>query len=136
MIAAMSPELLLLLLLTGLVALVPVRRLHQGGWSSGALFSAWIVYAVGLFLGMRFPGLARFLLPVVAIGFVAPYALGERRLAALARLFGARPAAPRPVIDVTPRPSPGLPSPDGRAPVSRPSSSRRWRRRPPVEDRD
>ncbi len=127
----MGPELILLLLLSGLVALIPVRRLHEAGWSAGSLFSAWSLYALGLFAGMRFPGLARFLLPVVAIAFVAPYIAGPRRLATLGRLLGARREAPHVIIDVTPRPAPELPNPDGEA---RPT--RRGRRKPPVEDRD
>jgi hypothetical protein len=130
MIGAMSPELLLLLLLTGLAAMFPVRRLHAAGWSPGALFTAWILYTLGLFAGMRFPGLARYLLPVVAIGVVAPFALGPQRLATLGRLFGPRRAPAPTIIDVTPKPAPGLPGPDGPAP------SRRGRRKPPVEDRD
>lgn len=134
MIRAMSPELLLLLLLTSLAAMIPIRRLHQAGWTASSLLTAWLLYAVGLFAGMRVPGLARFLLPVVAIGFVLPFVLGERRLATLARLFGARREAPRVVIDVTPRPAPGLTGPDAEA-ADRPAT-RRGRRKPPVEDRD
>jgi hypothetical protein len=134
MIAAMSPEMIFLFLLSALLAMLPVRRLHEAGWSSGSLFTAWLVYALGLFLGMRFLGLARFLVPVVAVAFAAPFLAGPRRLAAIGRLFRAR-QAPRTVIDVTPRPSPGLPGPDeGSGPPA--SASRRGRRRPPVEDRD
>jgi len=136
MIGAMSPELLLLLLLTCLAAMIPVRRLHEAGWSANSLFTAWFLYAVSLFAGMRFPGLARFLLPVVAIAFVAPYVVGPRRLAALGRLFGARREAPRVVIDVTPKPAPGLPGTDGASPSASSSPARRGRRKPPVEDRD
>jgi len=127
----MGPELILLLLLSGLVALVPVRRLHEAGWATGSLFTAWFLYALGLFAGMRVPALARFLLPVVAIAFVAPYVAGPRRLAALGRLFGARRETPPVIIDVTPRPAPGLPGPDGEVPAPR-----RSRRKPPVEERD
>ena len=132
----MPPDLLLLLLLTCLVAMIPVRRLHEARWSAGSLFTAWCLYALGLFVGMRFPGLARYLLPVMAIAFVAPFVAGPRRLAVLGRLFGARREAPRVVIDVTPKPAPGLPGPDA-APTSKASSPlRRGRRKPPVEDRD
>ncbi len=128
----MGPELILLLLLAGFVALLPVRRLHEGGWATGSLFTAWFLYALGLFAGMRFPGVARFLLPVVALAFVAPYVAGPRRLAALGRLLGTRREAPPVIIDVTPRPAPGLPgAQDGDV---RPP--RRGRRKPPVEDRD
>jgi hypothetical protein len=127
----MGPELILLLLLSGLVALLPVRRLHEAGWATGPLFTAWFLYALGLFAGMRLPGLARFLLPVVAIAFVAPFVAGPRRLAALGRLFGARPAAPHPIIDVTPPSAPGLPGPAGQVP-----EPPRRRRKPPVEERD
>jgi hypothetical protein len=134
MIGAMSPELLFLFILSALVAMLPVRRLHEAGWSSGSLFTAWLLYALGLFLGMRNPALARFLVPVVAVAFAAPFLAGPRRLAAFGRLFRAR-TAPRPVIDVTPRPAPGLPGPDGGPGSPRPAS-RRGRRRPPVEDRD
>jgi hypothetical protein len=134
MIGAMSPELIFLFLLSALLAMLPVRRLHEAGWASGSLFTVWLLYALGLFLGMRVLALARFLVPVLAVAFAAPFLAGPRRLAALGRLFRAHPA-PRPVIDVTPRPAPGLPGPDtgSAAPAS---ASRRGRRRPPVEDRD
>ncbi len=130
-----------MLLLVMLAALIPVRRLSVAGWSAGALFTAWVVYAVGLFVGLRLPGLARFVLPVMIIAFVLPFVAGPERLA---RLLGRRRA--RPVINVTPPPAPGLGEPQEAAPQTttdpggRPSQ--RWApgrpgrtRRPPEEER-
>jgi hypothetical protein len=105
MIGAMPPAIVAMLLLVMLVALIPVRRLSVAGWSTGSLFSAWVLYSVGLFVGLRLPGVARFVLPVLIIAFVLPFVAGPERLT---RLFGRR----RPhVINVTPPPAPGLAEP-------------------------
>jgi hypothetical protein len=149
MIGGMSPALLAMLLLVMLAALVPVRRLSVAGWSGGALFTAWVVYAVGLFVGLRLPGLARFVLPVMLVAFVLPFVAGPERLA---RLLGGR--RTRPVINVTPPPAPGLAEPKEAAPAAPRTTqspkaggpggrpSQRWApgrpgrsRRPPEEER-
>lgn len=109
----MSPLLIALLLFAMFVALIPVRRLAAAGWSAGSLFTTWTFYSLGLFAGLRFPGLASFVLPVLVVAFVLPFVAGPERLA---RLLGRRQRLPV-VIDVTPRPAPGLAAPP--APVDR-----------------
>jgi hypothetical protein len=101
----MPPALVAMLLLVMLAALIPVRRLSVAGWSAGALFTAWVLYSLGLFVGLRVPGLSRFVLPVLIVAYVLPFVAGPERLT---RLFGRR----RPsVINVTPPPAPGLAAP-------------------------
>lgn len=106
----MSPALLLMLLLAGLVALIPVWRLHVAGWPARSLFTAWVVLAVGIFVAVRFPGPFRLLIPVLVLAYVAPFVAGPERLA---RVLGSRRETPGVIIDVTPRPVPGLPEPPG-----------------------
>ena len=113
----MSPALLLILLVAGLVAMIPVWRLRAAAWSAQSLFTAWVVYAIGIFVAVRFPGPVRFLIPVLVLAYVAPFVAGPERLA---RILGGRREPPGVIIDVTPRPAPGLPEPPG----SR--RSRRW----------
>jgi hypothetical protein len=101
----MPPAIVAMLLLVMLAALVPVRRLSVAGWSTGSLFTAWALYSVGLFVGLRFPGVSRVVLPVLIVAYVLPFVAGPERLT---RLFGRRRP---PVINVTPPPAPGLPGP-------------------------
>jgi len=115
MIAAMNPGLILLLLVACVVALMPVWRLHQAGWPSGTLLWIWIGYVAAIFIAVRIPGPARFLLPVIILAFVAPFVAGPERLS---RVLHLRRQSRRPIIDVTPRPAtdrprpaPGLPQP-------------------------
>src|ERR1700693_5586855 len=115
----MSPAILLILLVAGLLALLPVWRLHQAGWPAGTLLSAWVMYALGIFVGVRFPSAGRFLLPIVVLAFVAPFVVGPERMA---RVFRGRRPTPGVVIDVTPRPAPGLPAPTAKA-ESQPSTA-------------
>jgi hypothetical protein len=104
----MSPALLLFLLVAGLLALLPVWRLYHAGWPPRMLLAAWALYSLGIFVGMRFPGPFRLLLPVIIVAYVAPFVAGPERLA---RVLRGRQPAPGVIIDVTPRPSPGLPEP-------------------------
>ena len=102
MIRCMSPGLLLVLLVAVLLALLPVWRLQRRRLASGRRWStAWLVYALAIFLVVRVPGPARFLLPILVLAFVAPFVAGPERLA---RVLGRRDPAARPVIDVTPSP--------------------------------
>lgn len=124
----MSPALLLTILLAALLATVPVRRLHQAGWTSGALLTSWFVYVALIVAGVDVGAGARYLLPVLVVLFVLPYAAGQARLEKVGRLLGARPrSVARPVINVTP-PDAGEPGPAEPAP-------RRRGRKPPVEYR-
>jgi hypothetical protein len=98
---------LLVFLLAGLLALIPVWRLRVAGWPPAWLFASWVTYAVLILLVMRFAAVTRFVLPVLVILYVAPFVAGPERLA---RLLGRRAVEPpRPVIDVTPKPPPAIP---------------------------
>jgi hypothetical protein len=104
----MNPGLLLLVLAACLLALLPVWRLRVAGWPARWLLVAWLAYAVAIVVAVRFASAFRFLLPVLVLAFVAPFVAGPERLARVLRTR----LATRPVIDVTPRPAPGLPDPD------------------------
>jgi hypothetical protein len=100
--------LILVVLLAGLLALVPVWRLRVAGWPPTWLFASWVAYGVLILLVMRFVGVTRFVLPVLVVLYVAPFVAGPERLA---RIFGRqRTEPPRTVIDVTPKPPPALPA--------------------------
>lgn len=108
----MSPAFLLTFLVATLLALVPVWRLHVAGWPLRSLFTAWVVYAAAIFAAVRFPGPVRFLVPVLVLAYVAPFVAGPERLS---RVLNGRRREPHGiVIDVTPRPAPGLPEPPAR----------------------
>jgi hypothetical protein len=103
----MSPALLLFLLLAALLALLPVWRLRVAGWPWRALVTAWIAYGLCILVVIRFPIASRFLVPILVLAFVAPFVAGPERLSRVLR--GRK--RPRPVIDVTPNPPPGLTEP-------------------------
>ena len=74
------------------------------------------------------PARFRFLLPILVLAYVAPFVAGPERLARVLR--GRRREEPA-VIDVTPKPAPGLPEPepepppaDGDAPDDAPGEPR------------
>ena len=117
MIRAMPAAVLLVFLLAGLLALVPVWRLRAAAWPPAWLFASWVTYAVLILLVMRFAGVTRFVLPILVVAYVAPFIAGPERLAKL--LGGRRAEAPRPVIDVTPKPPPSLPPADRRRSTGR-----------------
>jgi len=130
----MSPVLLLIALIAGLLALLPVWRLHRAGWPASSLLTAWVLYSLGIFVGMRFPGPFRLLLPIIIVAYVAPFVAGPERLARLLR--GHRPE-PGVIIDVTPRPAPGLPEPPRRGSPGespRPGSQRTMTPDDPADD--
>jgi hypothetical protein len=104
----MSPAFALTFLVAGLLALLPVWRLHRAGWPAGSLFTAWVVYALGVFIGVRFPGPFRLVLPILVLAYLAPFVAGPERLS---RVLGGRRPDRGVIIDVTPRPAPGLPEP-------------------------
>jgi hypothetical protein len=107
-----NPALIALFLVATLVALLPVWRLRIAGWSRGALVTAWLLYALGIFLAVRFAGPMRFLVPILVVAYVAPFIAGPERLA---RVLGRRtPAGPPPIKNVTPSAPPVLP--DSHAP--------------------
>jgi hypothetical protein len=104
----MSPGLVLLLLVAFLVAMLPVWRLRLAGWPAKWLLAAWLGYAVAIILAVRFAAGFRFLLPILVLAYVAPFVAGPERLARVLR--GRRRGEPV-IIDVTPKPAPGLPEP-------------------------
>ncbi len=104
----MSAVLLLIGLVAGLLALLPVWRLHRAGWPVRHLVTAWVLYSLGIFAAMRFPGTLRLLVPIIIVAYVAPFVAGPERLTHLLR--GRQPERGV-IIDVTPRPAPGLPEP-------------------------
>ena len=106
---AMSPVLLLIVLVAALLALIPVWRLRVAGWRASWLLAAWAGYALAIFIGIRLPVATRFLLPILVLAYVAPFVAGPERLN---RFAGPRREPPRPIIDVTPRPPTALPGPD------------------------
>ena len=117
-----NPVLIALFLVAALVALLPVWRLRIAGWSRGALVTAWLLYALGIFLAVRFAGPMRFLLPILVVAYVAPFIVGPERLA---RVMGRRmPAEPPPIKNVTP-PTPLVPP---ELPDSRPTDDARGER--------
>ena len=55
--AMLSPLLLLIVLVAGLIALMPVWRLRVAGWPTRWLVAAWLAYAVLIFVAVRLPAL-------------------------------------------------------------------------------
>ena len=82
----MAPALILVLLLAGLVALVPVWRLHTARWPTSWLVAAWIMYAVTILAAMRFGPASRFIIPILVVAYLAPFVTVRD---GLARLLGA-----------------------------------------------
>jgi hypothetical protein len=96
--------LLLILALIGVIALlvlIPTRRLHLAGWSQRALIVYFLaMLGLGLLVA-ELRGPARFLVPILVIGYLAPFVVASE---GMARLMGRQPK--RPVVrDVTPPPS-------------------------------
>jgi hypothetical protein len=125
----MSPALILMFIAAALLATVPVRRLHEAGWTTGALGTAWVIYTGGVIMGVDMGMGSKVLLPVLVVLFVLPFVAGQARLEKIGRLLGATKAAQaaRPVINVTPGGSASAPAPE-------PAEKRRGRK-PPVEYR-
>ena len=105
----MSPLLLLIVVVAGLIAMIPVWRLRLAGWPRRWLVVAWLVYAVGIFAAVRAPAATRFLLPILVLAYVAPFVAGPERLT---RVLRGRGTPPRPIVNVTPHPPTSLPPGD------------------------
>ena len=104
----MGPQTIGLALLLALLALVPTRRLAQGGASQATLAA----YFLGLWLLSVITVLAggnRLLVAVLLVAYLAPFVTLSAGLAELRRRFGFRPGGPPrepvrpPMKDVTPR---------------------------------
>jgi len=94
----MSPSLVLSILVVGLIALIPVWRLHRAGWSQRWLAATWVALAAALLVVVRVPSVGRLLIPLLVLAFLAPFVASPERLTRLLR------REPRGiVIDVTPR---------------------------------
>lgn len=106
----MAPVLLLSFLVAGLLALLPVWRLHVAGWPVRWLVTAWVAYAIGILVVIRLPGL-RLVIPIVVLACLAPFVAGPERVT---RVLAGRRTTPAVVIDVTPRGTPGPPEPPRR----------------------
>lgn len=116
----MSP--LIILALVGILALVmviPTRRLYLAGWSQQALLAYYVAMLTLAVAAAVVRGPARFLIPILVIGFLAPFVtLGP----GIDRLLGRqRPSPPPlpaepPIKDVTP---PEEPSGPGKEPLDR-----------------
>lgn len=94
------PFLIGLVLIVGIVALAPARRLYLAGRSSGFI-ATWLaaVWLLGVIVVLA-PGLARFLIPLLLALYIAPYFTWP---AGIARLLGGRPPQRPPMKNVTPR---------------------------------
>jgi len=95
----MPPALLALVLVLGVLALVPARRLSRLGWSSGAVATYFLaVWILGAIVALA-PGGARILVPLLLLAWIAPFVTWRE---GLDRLRG-RPSDPGlPPRDVTP----------------------------------
>ena len=94
----MTPLTLVLLLAAGILALIPVYRLHVAGWPRPWLTGTWVAFTAAFLLVLAFPAPARFLVPILVIAFIAPFVVAPERLTRILR--GREPRGV--VIDVTP----------------------------------
>jgi hypothetical protein len=94
-----SPFLLAAVLVVGLLALAPTRRLYVAGRSPGAIATYFIcLWLLGVAVALA-PRLARLLLPLLVVLYIVPF-LNCR--AGFDRLLGRRPEVRPPMKNVTP----------------------------------
>lgn len=97
-----SPQLLALGLALGVIVLLPARRLQLAGLSGRSIG----LYALGLWLAAFFvairPGATRFLIPIILIAYIAPFAAAPERVVRVLRRGGHGDPPPPPIKDVTP----------------------------------
>jgi hypothetical protein len=99
----LSPWLIALGLVLGVLVLFPARRLQLAGLSSRAIGAyAAVLWLIGFLLVIRPVG-ARFLIPILVLAYIAPFVAAPERVGRwLGR--GRPPDPPRPPMkDVTPR---------------------------------
>lgn len=88
-----SPLLIAAVLIVGLLALPPARRLFVAGRSTGTIATYFMTLCVlGLFVALA-PGTSRLLVPVLIVLYVVPFIAWRR---GLARLMGREVAEVRP----------------------------------------
>ena len=94
------PFVIALVLVVGVVALVPARRLFLAGRSTGFI-ATWFaaVWVLGVIVVLA-PGLARLVVPVLVVLYIAPFFSWP---AAIARVLSRREAPRPPLKNVTPR---------------------------------
>ena len=92
------PWLLALGLVVGLLVLVPVRRLRAAGLSSGSVgMYAVAIWALAMLVA-NVPGTTRLLIPLLLLGYLAPFIASP---GVIGRVLRRRPPRP-PMKDVTP----------------------------------
>jgi hypothetical protein len=94
----MPPGLLALVLVLGVLALVPARRLARLGWSRGSVGTYFLaLWAMGFAVATA-PGGARILVPLLLVVWIAPFVTWRT---AIDRMLG-RPPPHEPPRNVTP----------------------------------
>ena len=94
------PFVIALVLIVGIVALAPARRLFLAGRSSGFI-ATWFaaLWLLGVIVVLA-PGVARFVVPLLVILYIAPFFAWPM---AIDRLLGRRESQRPPMKNVTPR---------------------------------
>lgn len=82
-----NPALLALLLVLALLALLPARRLHLAGWSGRAVLAYYLGLLALALAAVELRGLARFLVPILIVAYLAPFVTVD---GGLGRLLGTR----------------------------------------------
>lgn len=98
-----NPALLALFLVLALLALIPTRRLHLAGWSGRAVLAYYLGLLVVAFAAVELRGLARFLVPILIVAYLAPFVTVDGGLGGLLGTRRAEASSRRaPPKDVTP----------------------------------
>jgi hypothetical protein len=95
-----TPFLLALVLVVGVLVLLPAKRLQQAGLSSRAIGTYVMLLWFGAILVASRVGPSGVMVPLLLAGYLAPFMVGPEQLARFLRR-GARPE-PRPMKNVTP----------------------------------
>jgi hypothetical protein len=107
-----SPGLIALLLILFLVLLAPTDRLRRAGWSPRALGLYLLAMLLIGLLVVELPGPARWLVPILVLGYIAPFVTAR---AGFDRLRGRGPTVTveRPAIKQVYGPARDVPRADG-----------------------
>ena len=96
-----EPALLAIGFVIALLVLIPARRLQLGGFRGRTIgLYAACVWALAFALAIR-PTATRFLIPILVVGYIAPFVVAPDRLARIARRGRGDPPRP-PMKNVTP----------------------------------
>lgn len=97
-----SPSLLALALVVGLLVLLPARRLQLAGLSTRAVgLYAVTMWLAGVFLAIRPVG-AKFLVPILLLAYIAPFVAAPEVVGRVLRRGQPRDPPPPPMKNVTP----------------------------------